>query len=435
MRSSAVALRSSAGPSSPSPKICAVPFRLTPESAFNRMLIAGLLAAPSPSNLARAALIRFLGSFGATIAHEFGLDEDFKMKDMKAVLYPIWRVDCMLEGPVEILEKRKQTSAWIGISEGYVPGNPFAPLSYLSFAIPPLPAELSEYNPEEDLKQLGEGNEVVEVPFTVSPLGLLKRLRQVVGRTTWEGFRIDQSKWKDTLFAAYPIMFPLFIGQFEHKWKDDVRTYSVIMDAHDPNPKSCRTSFPPPPELIDRGRFNTNYFVNPAPLLPSTHLMVASPLTRPPTSDPPISKAVADKFMEWMSPAPESATSIKPSPMLWVQEEEGGVDWEDPRIQSWAAEERQENFKYINNNIELQNGLAALTGLKEFTSNLPKGSDPEGMVVFFSPGLPSATSKPMSEIRKKLEEDVNAKKKELEGSKPGWLKKWEKSQKPIGAKR
>lgn len=79
-------------------------------------------------------------------------------------------------------------------------GNPFAPLSYLSFSVPPLPDDLQSYQPDTDLIQLGEGFEVVPVPFTVSPLGLLDRLREEVGRrTTWNGVRFDESKWTEQL--------------------------------------------------------------------------------------------------------------------------------------------------------------------------------------------------------------------------------------------
>jgi hypothetical protein len=50
------------------------------------------------------------------------------------------------------------------------------------------------------LKQLGEGFEVVPVPFTVSPIGLLHRIKSEIGRrTTWQGIKFNESQWKEKL--------------------------------------------------------------------------------------------------------------------------------------------------------------------------------------------------------------------------------------------
>ena len=65
--------------------------------------------------------------------------------------------------------------------------------------MPPLPDDLPAYDPQEHLKQLGEGFDVVPVPFTVSPIGLMKKLRKTIGRMTWEGLKIDEGKWKETM--------------------------------------------------------------------------------------------------------------------------------------------------------------------------------------------------------------------------------------------
>lgn len=122
------------------------------------------------------------------------------MKGMKAVLYPIWRIDAIFEGGVEAERTRKEKEAFFAVEEAYVPGNPFAPLSYLSFAVPPLEDHLEPYRPDTDLKQLGEGFEVVPVPFTVSPIGLLDRVRSEVGsRQTYQGIKFDERQWKEKL--------------------------------------------------------------------------------------------------------------------------------------------------------------------------------------------------------------------------------------------
>lgn len=82
-------------------------------------------------------------------------------------------------------------------------GNAFAPLSYLSYAVPPLPDDLPRYNPTKHLRQLGDDTEIVAVPFTVSPMAVIKRIRYLVGRRTWEGIRLDERDWQETMVRRY----------------------------------------------------------------------------------------------------------------------------------------------------------------------------------------------------------------------------------------
>jgi hypothetical protein len=99
------------------------------------------------------------------------------------------------------------------------------------------------------LKQLGEGFDIVPVPFTVSPIGLIDRIRSEIGRrTTWQGIKFNETQWKEKLvrslqsltsamlmrqLAMYPVMFPIYIAEFEHKTEARTWSYQVIMDAHD----------------------------------------------------------------------------------------------------------------------------------------------------------------------------------------------------------
>lgn len=62
------------------------------------------------------------GSGVSAFAREFGLGETLTMKGMKAVLYPIWRIDGIFEGRVESEKSRKEKDAYLAVEEGYVPG-------------------------------------------------------------------------------------------------------------------------------------------------------------------------------------------------------------------------------------------------------------------------------------------------------------------------
>ncbi|WWD19509.1 hypothetical protein CI109_103970 [Kwoniella shandongensis] len=420
--------------SSPSSKITTAPFRIRPEDALLRMHINALLATAAMPNLVHALLLRIFGTSINPLAKELGLGTSLTMKDMKAVLYPVWRVDTIVEGEVGLqgLEGKKvQPKMWISTREGYVPGNPFAPLSYLSFAVPPLPDDLPTYDPASDLTQLGDGYEVVPVPFTVSPLGLAKKIRDMIGgRKNWENVVLDQSKFQEKLLACYPIMFPIYIAEFEHDMGDEgKRSFNVIMDAHDENIKNCRVSWPPPPQLVENGRFDKNYYVNPAPFLPMANLLLY-PSVPPHTISGPTTAKLAETYREWMSPPPypDDITTIPPSPMVGVQadeEGESGVDWDDVRIQSWSGTEREENGDWVELSLKTQKGIETLATMAYFSARAPHPEELKGLVISTSGTRPKFERKSLSDMENQLRDDVERMKVELEESKPEWLRQFE----------
>jgi len=156
------------------------------------------------------------------IAEALGLGKTLRLSDMKAVYYPVWRCDVFLEGKAWTKGRKSETtmSSSLGIKEFYVPGmcvsrsalefklnrvtgNSFAPLSYLSFSVPPLEADLPQYNPAADLKQLGEGFNIVQVPFSASPMGLAKLIRDSVGAKPESGGVVfDTESWKEKIVCS-----------------------------------------------------------------------------------------------------------------------------------------------------------------------------------------------------------------------------------------
>lgn len=103
------------------------------------------------------------------------------------------------------------------------------------------------------------------------------------------------------------------------------------------------------------GELGKNYYVNPHAFLPEAHFLLPMTLSEDPTSSsssegelhlPPGAEKIIEAYQYFMSPEPSSLTSIKPSPMLEVESEEGGVDWSDPRIQRWN-EERDGNGHWL----------------------------------------------------------------------------------------
>lgn len=287
------------------------------------------------------------------------------------------------------------------------------------------------YYPARHLEQFGKGNEIVEVPFTVPPFEFLDKLRYRIGnRASLNGMRIDVSKWKDTLTAAYPIYFPIYVAEFEHTMADgNKRTYNVVMDGHDDVMANCRTSFPPPMEMRASGKMHRNYWANPAPFLPSANFMIPAEVWEDPSRKNRSPAAyIAQYYKRWMSPNPDGNT-IAASPTLSVAEADGKIDWSDPRIQRWSGFEREENGQYMEKGLEVHKTISALQTMVSLGDGLPEGADAQATVISSSSG--GMTTKPVSEMRRDMMENIKGLKAELEAVKPDWLVEYE-AAKSIG---
>ena len=161
-----------------------------------------ILTSVSPGNFLAAFLLRRLGSLGQTLCDLFGLGSSVRLKTVKAIYWPVWRCDAIFEGPARAKQSATNTNieGYFSCQEAYVPGNSFEPLSYHSLAVPPLGDDLPVYRPERDLTQLGEGFEIVPVPFSATPFGLLDLIKKELGkRVEWEGLTILPEEWKETM--------------------------------------------------------------------------------------------------------------------------------------------------------------------------------------------------------------------------------------------
>jgi len=88
------------------------------------MFQAALLNTAMPINLFYALGRRFLGDVATQLAEWAGYNSGVKMLDMKAIYWPCWRCDVILEGKVKSVYSESQVEAngWVGITEMYVPG-------------------------------------------------------------------------------------------------------------------------------------------------------------------------------------------------------------------------------------------------------------------------------------------------------------------------
>ena len=98
--------------------------------------------------------------------------------------------------------------------------------------------------------------------------------------------------------------------------------------------------------------------MNPAPFLPTTHFLMPRSMT-PKDGVPLTGESISERFTTWMSPPPPSPKSITPSPISGT-EREGGIDWEDVRVQAWSGSERHDNGEFIEKSVELNKAIKSM---------------------------------------------------------------------------
>lgn len=157
---------------------------------------------------------------------------------------------------------------------------------------------------------------------------------------------------------------------------------------------------------------------------------------------PPGANALIAAYQSWMSPKPTSVTSIKPSPMIEVEAEEGGIDWDDARIQSFAGPSRVENGAYIEHIVEaykiqgsnivsvpqvpLWTPPDSLQDLRSISTHDESGEEKKITSFQIVPGEKmKRVDASVAEIQKDMEDQLTKARDELENVKPVWLRDWD----------
>lgn len=95
-----------------------------------------------------------------------------------------------------------------------IPGFHLPPLSQLNVSPPINNADLVSFSPAEHLTQHGQS--VTQIPFSRHPLNLLKKLSSMPRRIARDedDVSFDPKQFKETLYAAYPLYVPLYLGEW-----------------------------------------------------------------------------------------------------------------------------------------------------------------------------------------------------------------------------
>ncbi|TNY19898.1 hypothetical protein DMC30DRAFT_447514 [Rhodotorula diobovata] len=203
-------------PGSAGGKIQTIPFQLAPDAAL-RVSETAAASAFGVQNVFRLLASRFLRRwFG------FSLDNEIRRIAFTPLLVPVWKVDLSLKGKALVGDIEMQLN--ISALDSSLPGFRLPPLSDLTVA-PPLASPPVPFSTSTHLTQFDQP--VTLLPFTRHPLNLVHKLKSFPRKFSppseneegdeEPGASLDPKAFDETLFAAYPMYLPLYLGEFAHE--------------------------------------------------------------------------------------------------------------------------------------------------------------------------------------------------------------------------
>ncbi|EMD34074.1 hypothetical protein CERSUDRAFT_97999 [Gelatoporia subvermispora B] len=161
---------------------------------------------------------RLWGSLGAFVLPGRGFTP-YKPKTIQAVYLPAWFIDAEVQANVWESDRSDDSETVTAFtSNSFMPGFSIEPLSRLSLNCDALIKH--ETVPWFDQLRVQNGEEIVCQPFTLSPLALQDAARSLSLKQAQisEGFRLDPSSVNFHMLAAYPVLIPVWLAQYEQHW-------------------------------------------------------------------------------------------------------------------------------------------------------------------------------------------------------------------------
>ncbi|EKM78747.1 hypothetical protein AGABI1DRAFT_114349 [Agaricus bisporus var. burnettii JB137-S8] len=148
---------------------------------------------------------------------------------LQPVYFPAWILDVELQGQVSIKGIDRQASAQI--QHAYVPGSDYKVLSSANLA--PAHPNLTKSVPFSKGLLRQHGVDIACIPYNISPFSILDIAGDLSNAeaTIEPNFHLIPSTLKSNLFAAYPILIPLYLAQYEVETKSGTRLHTMILEA------------------------------------------------------------------------------------------------------------------------------------------------------------------------------------------------------------
>jgi len=108
-----------------------------------------------------------------------------------------------------------------------LPGFRLSPLDELPLNAPFSPTDSVPFSPSQHLTQ--HSTPVTLLPFTHHPLSLLSKIASLP-RTieSTDGIGMNPKSFKEVLFATYPVLMPIYLGEFELRNDPDEKKVTTV---------------------------------------------------------------------------------------------------------------------------------------------------------------------------------------------------------------
>ncbi|KAF8656829.1 hypothetical protein AX16_002377 [Volvariella volvacea WC 439] len=406
-------LYSSRSPTYPFSNLRAFPFAISPQDAIVQL---------GPFASVTCMFNGLLGSLGARFLPGFGF-EPLKPVRITPVYFPAWIIDAEVQASVHLShgEESQQQTAAVHFVDSYLPGNEFKVLSSLSFWTKT--ARHTETVPftEELTHQFGQ--QVSLIPYTVSPFSLIDAARSssYIDATIDDDFRYIPSSVKCNMFAAYPMLIPLYLAQYELILPSKTYYVTLGIEAYTDKGRvfSERLGAEPGAALREHFQNAPSAFVKFTHALDNIEIQFLRGTPSPASNIPALmimdpGKRLAPTLESWLDEKLQTAGSIEQLAQLSPDV----ISDEDPRVREYTTEETLKTRNWMALGAELWT-IRSIVGAMEH-------ADPEQARVF-SIGLGSGNfrGQTVGNLVKGLRDNETAIRTRREELKPEWWKQWE----------
>ncbi|CAL1716729.1 unnamed protein product [Somion occarium] len=208
-------------------KVRAYPFAVSLDETINYMGINASLYCGG-RNIASSLAARFLPGFGF---------KPIQPARTIAVYLPTWIIDAELDAKVwsrlRTQEEAQQHTVTAWFQDSMMPGFVFDPLSRISLKSPSLQKYTTVPFSSELERQYEQ--DILCLPFTISPFSLpsLARSTSFKNAVISDDLRFDPTSVKEQMTAAYPILIPAYLLQYETQVDDEHQVdLTVIVEAY-----------------------------------------------------------------------------------------------------------------------------------------------------------------------------------------------------------
>lgn len=359
---------------------------------------------------------------------------------MQAVYLPAWVIDAHASAKVWLSkrgdENVKQETLEVYFQRSYMPGFSMDPLSQMSFSdIVESDEQLKGSLPfgEELMKQ--HGTDILCLPYTAAPFALPEAARGLSFNDAIieEDFRFDPPTLRSDLIAAYPVLIPVYIMQYNAQPYPDREGYSftVVVEASRQQGVLISENVLPLTSSYFKGSFGSSWFELPEDIAREPFMRVLplnssmhEPFARPTFfSQPKPRESWGEQLIEWVDAHARAPGAMARYTAL--QHALGQhVDFDDLRVRDAAEAPAFADYLVAVQNVWYWRDT--LQRLAQIDERSKKG-DVEVRVLGF--GGPERTSSSMDTILETIQKSLKKAEAQLEKEKPAWLHEWEARQK------